>query len=620
YSVLAHHAAGSATVSLLPDIPPSSQSKCAVDVEVPAEVEGDALEIRLELVDPEGQVVHVSTLDLAVRDAHGKHARTFVSAIDGSVQYFAVTPPTSPADGERPAMILTLHGAGVEGRGQANSYAPKDWAVIIAPTNRRPYGFDWEDWGRLDAMEVLSIAEELYDTDPRRTYLTGHSMGGHGTWQIGVQFPGRFAAIAPSAGWSDFWSYAGGGTFSEDDPLGPLFTRAVNVSRTRLLERNLLHGGVYVLHGDADDNVPVREARAMRARLADFHPNFAYYERPGAGHWWGGACVDWPPLMAFLRENRLPDPTTVFDVEFTTVDPGVSDRCYWVSIEAQEHWLEPSRVRARLNAAERSIALELTNVTRVTFDLSAFALPQGEREPALAAGSALHVELDGSQIELSFETAHTRVGLQRAGDGTWHPVGDTPSWNKGPHRAGAFKNAFRHRPVLVYGTAGSPQENAWSFAKARYDHETWRYRGNGLFAVVADVDFRPTDYEDRSVVLYGNRDTNAAWSVLLESKAFDLSREFVRVGDHTLEGDDLALLAIYPRRDSHLASVAVVGGTGLAGCRTTDHLPYFVSGVAYPDWTVFGVDFLTEGLEGVRGAGYFSGDWSAEEGAEAVWR
>ena len=94
----------------------------------------------------------------------------------------------------------------------------------------------------------------------------------------------------------------------------------------------------------------------------------------------------------------------------------------------------------------------------------------------------------------------------------------------------------------------------------------------------------------------------------------------MRVGDHTLEGDDLALLAVYPRRDSDVASVAVVGGTGLPGCRTTDHLPYFVSGVAYPDWTVIGTEFLTEGLAGVRGAGFFRGDWSTEEGAEAAWR
>jgi len=27
--------------------------------------------------------------------------------------------------------------------------------VLVAPTNRRPYGYDWEDWGRADALEVL---------------------------------------------------------------------------------------------------------------------------------------------------------------------------------------------------------------------------------------------------------------------------------------------------------------------------------------------------------------------------------------------------------------------------------------------------------------------------------
>ena len=106
-------------------------------------------------------------------------------------------------------MVLTLHGAGVEGIGQAQCYSRKPGLYIVAPTNRRPYGFDWEDWGRLDAIEVLDLAQRAFETDPQQTYLTGHSMGGHGTWHLGVTFPDRFAAIAPSAGWISMWSYAG---------------------------------------------------------------------------------------------------------------------------------------------------------------------------------------------------------------------------------------------------------------------------------------------------------------------------------------------------------------------------------------------------------------------------
>lgn len=38
------------------------------------------------------------------------------------------------------------------------------WRQILGPyccpTNRRPYGFDWEDWGRMDALEVLEVAQK----------------------------------------------------------------------------------------------------------------------------------------------------------------------------------------------------------------------------------------------------------------------------------------------------------------------------------------------------------------------------------------------------------------------------------------------------------------------------
>src|SRR4029077_10978732 len=132
---------------------------------------------------------------------------TFISRIDGSVQYYAVNPASGPAGDARPALFLSLHGASVEAIGQADAYSPKSWGYLVAPTNRRPYGFDWEDWGRIDAIEVLTLAMNRFHTDSSRTYLTGHSMGGHGTWQVGVTFPDHFAAIAPSAGWISFASY-----------------------------------------------------------------------------------------------------------------------------------------------------------------------------------------------------------------------------------------------------------------------------------------------------------------------------------------------------------------------------------------------------------------------------
>jgi len=226
------------------------------------------------------------------------------------------------------------------------------------------------------------------------------------------------------------------------------------------------------------------------------------------------------------------------------------------------------------------------------------------------------VSIADQELELDGSAPFT---LGRSPDAGWQVAPPLAPGQKSPRRAGPFKSGFRHHFMLVYGTQGTPEENTWALAKARYDHEQWRYRGNGAVDVLPDVDFLSAEHPDRDVVLYGNQDTNGAWSQLLGG-AFGLTRNGLRVGEHALEGDDLALLAVYPRGDSDFACVSVIGGSGLPGARTTTFLPYFVSGVGYPDWTVIGSEFLEQGLPGVRAAGYFSSGWSAEEGAESSWR
>ena len=141
-------------------------------------------------------------IDVGVTAATSNHRQTFRSAMDLSTQYYGVVPPSEEATQSGHGVVLSLHGASVEAMNQANSYRSKSWGYIVAPTNRRPFGFDWQSWGRLDALESLADAKLRYGIDPTRVYLTGHSMGGHGTWHLGVHHPGLFAVLGPSAGWS----------------------------------------------------------------------------------------------------------------------------------------------------------------------------------------------------------------------------------------------------------------------------------------------------------------------------------------------------------------------------------------------------------------------------------
>ena len=600
------------TATVLPAIPPLTSRKVGFRIQ-PFEVAStNVVSLKLDLMrsfSRRAALLDSQTTSLRLRRPEEHYKQTFRSDIDGSVQYFAVA-PAQPISKNQPAraLFLSTHGASVEAMGQAACYAPKSWGTVVAPTNRRPYGFDWEDWGRHDAMEVLDLAQAKYKTDPHQTYLTGHSMGGHGAWQLGVTYPDRFAAIAPSAGWISFWSYAGAERRRTTNPVVQLLQRASSPGDTLGLSTNYLQQAIYILHGDADDNVPVSEARTMREHLTAYHHDFKYHEQPGAGHWWGNACVDWPPIFDLFAQHKIPEDQELTEVDFTTANPGVSASSHWVCIEAQQHPLALSRATLRYDSTQRRFTGKTDNVSRLALGLK-----------HLRPGGKVSVELDGQKLDgIPYPTEDKRLWFELVGT-KWQPSGAAPLSHKGPHRYGPFKEAFGHDMIFVYATQGTSEENAWAPAKARFDAESWWYRGNGAVDVVPDIEFDAAKSPNRGVVLYGNADNNAAWPTLLGQSPVQVRRGLVKVGQRELPGNDLACLFCRPRPDSDCASVAVVSGTGIVGLKLTNRVPYFTAGVAYPDCTVFGIDTLSRGNEGVRVAGYFGNDWSVEKG-DFAWR
>lgn len=550
-----------------------------------------------------GTVLDESDLTLRVVPAHEPYKVTFVSQLDGSVQYFAVNPASGPAQ----ALVLSLHGASVEAIGQAQAYAPKSWANLVAPTNRRPFGFDWEDIGRLDALEVLETAKQTFQPDPTQVYLTGHSMGGHGTLQVGVLFPDKFAAIAPSAGWVAFSTYGGGARFADPTPLESLILRSMSPSDTLAYKQNYAQQGVYLLHGDADDNVPVTEARAVRAALEPFHKDLHWHEQSGAGHWWensderGAECVDWPAIFDLFARRRIPTLDQVRLIDFTTPGPGVSATNHWLTILQQEKQWQPSHLQLAAEPFAKRIKGTTENVRAMT--LAPTWLSDG-----------LNLNLDGQ--ELSIDGELTSVTLVREG-GKWQ-VGAVPNGEKSPKRDGLFKDIFKNRALFVVGTAGNAAENAWALDKAIFDAEQLWVRGNGSVDIVLDKQFDPAATKGRNVVLYGNKNTNSAYGQLVDD-AFTVQRGQVSGGGKTVKGSDLAAFYIRPRKNDSTASVAVIGGTGIVGMRLCDRVPLFTSGASMPDVMVYSPDALSQGTPGMVAAGFFGNNWSVTSG-EFAWQ
>jgi len=174
----------------------------------------------------------------------------------------------STYDPLRPTPLLVgLHGGGQAGKdgkevvgsgpSAMNFYTgiaeEHGWLVacptaIQAPWNAEPNG------PFLDAM--LAELGFLYNVDLNRVYLTGHSMGGYGTWHWGPEWAERWGAISPMAG--------GGGPAAD------------RLQDTRTF--------VFVFHGADDNVVGVQGDRAAAEVLLKNGNDFAYTELGGVGH------------------------------------------------------------------------------------------------------------------------------------------------------------------------------------------------------------------------------------------------------------------------------------------------------------------------------------------------
>ncbi|MBD2701818.1 prolyl oligopeptidase family serine peptidase [Spirosoma sp. BT702] len=591
--------AGNNLVTNVPTVPPLTTRKVGFQINVAGVQQKGDIKAQLRLLQST-KPLDEKEISLSVVDPLGHQDHTFISQLDGSVQYYGVAPQQKP-DGNAPALFLSVHGAGVEAGGQARAYQPKDWGVLVAPTNRRPRGFNWEDWGRLDALEVFDIAKKRYKPDPQRIYLTGHSMGGHGTWYLGATLPGNWAAIAPCAGYptlADYGSHDGKIPTQGGSTVENILLRASNPSNVVKLANNYKPLGIYVLHGDADLTVSVEYARQMRKLLGTFHPDFSYYEYPGGSHWYGSESVDWKPLFDYFQAHRIQADSAANSIDFTTSNPAISSTIRWVGIEQQQQPLQLSRVQLKRNKKAKTITGKTENISLLTVGLHDF-------QP----GETVTITLDSTK-SISHTVKGSADKLYLARKNGWE-VGTKPALTqKGPHRSGTFKEPFANRMVFVYGTSGTADENNWAYNKARYDAETWYYRGNGAVDMVTDKEFLAGQYVDRGVILYGNSTTNRAWSKLLANCPIQASRDVLTIGSDRHMGSNIGAYFVWPRPDSPTASVAVITGTGLTGLKATDANQYFAGGSGFPDFMIFDVSMLQDGVKGIRQAGFFDNNWA----------
>jgi len=220
----------------------------------------------------------------------------------GEAYRYQVYVPRGASPRDHLPIMLALHGSGERGSdgilqtevGLANAVRrdPGRWRAIIVFPQARPDS-SWQDRSANMALAALAREERAFQTDPRRVYLTGLSLGGNGAWYLAYHHPERFAAIVPVCGF-----------VSAHDVIPAIVPHAADPYRA--VAERIARIPVWIIHGGDDPVVSVDEARRMAAALKAVGAQVYYAELSGVGHAsWVPGYAD-PALATWLFEQHRP--------------------------------------------------------------------------------------------------------------------------------------------------------------------------------------------------------------------------------------------------------------------------------------------------------------------------
>ena len=201
----------------------------------------------------------------------------------GNVMPYRLFRPERIVNSRKYPLVLFLHGAAGSGTDNekqlegANMFGGVVWALpenqkrfsafVVAPQSninwpvakiepgRRPVLIPGLGLGSRLALEIVEQLVSEFPIDSARIYVTGHSMGGAGTFNLIAYRPGFFAAAVPVCGLPDF-----------------------------SMAKAMAQTPIWNFHGDKDDIEPVATSRRIIQELRKAGGKPLYTEYPGVEH------------------------------------------------------------------------------------------------------------------------------------------------------------------------------------------------------------------------------------------------------------------------------------------------------------------------------------------------
>jgi len=390
--------------------------------------------------------------------------------------------------------------------------------------------------------------------------LRGASLGGVGTWQLGLKRPDRYAALGPVCGPVDTHLFAAAPWehFVRLEPLAPWQETLLHMVDAIDYAANAGMVPVVAVMGDQDPYFP-SHLQMEQAFAKEGIPFVGLIDR-------GGGHAVRPPVLAeqmrLIGERVAPGlPLRPPHVRFVTWTLKFA-RCHWIELLGLEAHYRRAEIAATL-AADGSVEVtSLANVTR-------FALHPPALEPAAASAAAPTVSITGTAIALPAATGadgpRSLVFEQR--DGRWICAGAAAAVRlagKRPGLQGPIDDAFA-RPFLCVRGTGTPWHAAvgrWADASLRRFADEWRRHYRGDLPVKDDMAVTPGDLARCNLVLFGDPGSNRWIRDTLPHLPIDWQPDRLRVGGVDYAAAEHAVQLIQPNPLPGAAGRYVVYNSG----------------------------------------------------------
>lgn len=465
----------------------------------------------------------------------GRVARGYRSKIDGSVQpYGLVLPKDFGKDKDKKWRLdVVLHGRDASltevkflHQNDPSQPAPEQDFIQLNIYGRGNNAYRWA--GEQDVMEAIAAFDNVLDVlgngqvDHERVVLRGFSMGGAGSWHLGLHYPDFWCSVSPGAGFSTTRGYVK----KLPEKLPDYQEKCLHIYDAVDYAENAFNVPIVAYGGEKDPQL--QAAKNIEAKLKPLGIPMTLLIGPDTEHRYHPDSLQ--QIMKLQAEHAARGkPKCPPKVRFVTYLPR-HDRCFWVSLWAQEKQYERTLIEGE--STNNQYRLTTANARLVEIKLPDTYRP----------GEQVMMEIDGQKLQArGYHVAELRqhIVLLEKQAGRWSQA---VAWKvmtdfdrrlqKYGTLTGPIDLAFTEPFLCVRGTGRPWHEATHKYADAdlkRFQQE-WSKYFRGELPVKNDVDVLKEDFETRHLILFGDPASNSLIAHALDRLPLQWNKDQIGFG------------------------------------------------------------------------------------------